>query len=301
LSFHARAALLPARIEDVRLEAGGRTLCAISVGLTAAMEDEPESRTEEWPADLEATEMTVALPIAFDPGNTATARETFYDRVQVEERGRVTEWNDSSMLRREHDLAPYKKESDIFVLEYAATSGVVRVNGAVWLQDLSMSSDQKALFGWEPRVDSVREGEAGTFSTDANDYPPEWPVPAGEPGKDPLPPNFDNAFYNGYRRGAHIAHTPSYLTSTDLIEIERNGSIDYAFRLYGETIAATCRYYGGSGPDLETRWKRLDVPMRLDTLVIEPELDRCAAVWRGVWDYDSVAEDAYRRLTVTAT
>jgi hypothetical protein len=38
--------------------------------------------------------------------------------------------------------------------------------------------------------------------------------------------------------------------------------------------------------------------MNLDTLVVEPESNRCYAVWRGVWDFEEVPVEAYRRLIV---
>ena len=45
---------------------------------------------------------------------------------------------------------------------------------------------------------------------------------------------------------------------------------------------------------------RKPVAVNLDTLVIEPDEDRCYVVWRGVWQYDEFPEDTYRRLVVEA-
>ncbi|MCP4709351.1 MAG: DUF2169 domain-containing protein, partial [Planctomycetes bacterium] len=55
------------------------------------------------------------------------------------------------------------------------------------------------------------------------------------------------------------------------------------------------------GPDDDTAWIKQSVTMNPDTLVIEPEIDRCWIVWRGVWPFDNHNEDAYRRLKVEAS
>lgn len=287
----------PARIENARLEAGGQTLCVIDRDLTDSLVRRHTSGT--WPADLAATEMQVILPIAFDPDNPGDTRPVYYDRVQVEETSALTEWNDSSTLRYEHDLAPYKPEGDLIVLGFAAVTGLCRllVDGTLRLARIVGGSDQKALFGWEPRVDSLREAEAGTITDDPNDLPPEWPVT--DPARDPLPPDFDNRFYNGYRRDAG-AGLP-YVPASAHIQIERDGTIDYDFTLPGETITATYYYHTGDRPDTENRWHRQSVTMNLDTLVIEPDSNRCSCVWRGLWDFDAHPADAYRRLLVTSS
>ncbi len=64
-------------------------------------------------------------------------------------------------------------------------------------------------------------------------------------------------------------------------------------------MTAQFRYHRGSGADDERYWRSQNVPMHLDTLVIEPEIDRCYAVWRGVWNFDEHVDDVYRRLIVS--
>ncbi len=297
-SFYVKTDLgaLPARIENARLEAEGQTLCVIDRDLTDNLVRRHTSGV--WPADLAATEMQVILPIAFDPDTPGDTRPVYYDQVQVEETSALTEWNDSATLRYEHDLAPYKPEGDLIVLGFATVTGLCRllVDGSLRLSRNVSSSNQKALFGWEPRVDSPREAEAGTFTDDPNDLPPEWPVT--DPARDPLPADFNNRFYNGYRRDAG-AGLP-YVPASAHIQIERDGDIDYDFTLPGESINATYYYHTGDRPDTENRWHRQSVVMNLDTLVIEPDSDRCYGVWRGLWNFDAHPADAYRRLLVTS-
>lgn len=230
----------------------------------------------------------------------------FTQDVQFEESDNLTE-DDVTALRYEHDLAPCKPEGDVIVLGFAGIEGtnLVRVNSDIWLQrDVSLNGDgrDKALFGWEPRVDSDREDLAGSFSEDPDDYPPEWPVT--QPGRDPLPGDFQNVFYNGYlRSAAQAAAIPfPHLPADAQISIERGDTdVDlYGFTLANEVVTARYFYYSGTGLDRENRWQGRDVTVNLDTLVIEPEEDRCYAVWRGVWDFDEHSEDAYRRLVVDA-
>ena len=80
-----------------------------------------------------------------------------------------------------------------------------------------------------------------------------------------------------------------------------NGGTLYSFVLGNESVSARYYYYDGDGPDKENRWRQVSVAeVQLDTLVVEPDEDRCYAVWRAVWNYDERAEDAYRRLLVEA-
>ncbi|MCB8952949.1 MAG: DUF2169 domain-containing protein [Ardenticatenales bacterium] len=298
LSFYVKTDLgaMPARIENARLEAEGQSLCVINRDLSDSLVRRHTTGT--WSADLTATEMDVILPIAFDPDTPGNTRIAYYDRVQVQEGSALTEWNDNSTLRYEHDLAPDKPAADLIVLGFATVTGLCRllVDGTARLSRNVTSSDQKALFGWEPRVNSPREAEAGGFTDDPNNLPPEWPIT--NPARDPLPAAFNNRFYNGYRRdaGAPPPHPPAAAH----IQIERDGTMDYDFTLPGETINATLYTHTGDRPDAANRWHRQPIPMTLDTLVIEPDDDRCTCVWRGLWDYDAHPPDAYRRLLVTA-
>jgi hypothetical protein len=281
------------QIQNVQLEADGNSggtvsLCTLEPSVTSVTPTmATKQRSGVWPAELEATAMHVVLRPASTTGVTI-----WYDNVQVEERSYETVYNPATTLLYEHDLAAYKPEGDLIVLGYAGAAGsnnsrVVRVNGTTYLSRTLPSTlpPEKSLFGWEPRVGSPRTMQAGSYD----------PLP-----QDPLPPNFDNRFYNGYRRDA--AHAPlAYFLATAQIEIERGGSVTYRFRMAEDTATANYFTYRGTGPDDEDHWQQTSVPMHLDTLVIEPERNRCYAVWRGVWPYDDRPEDSYRRLIVEAS
>jgi len=294
-SFSAKADA-DTQIQGVQLEADGDdgliVICAKDANLDTDLAR--HSETGAWPPDLAATEMRVVLRMAADAAHTVS-----YDNVQVEERDYETMWDPATTLRYEHDLAAFKPEGDVIVLGFTEMpsppppAGVdvrVLVDNDEWFRRTLNGDRQKAVFGWEPRVASARKDEAGTFD----------PLPS-----DTLPADFNNLFYNGYRRAnleeGITANSPfSYLPKVAQIEIKRDDIVDYRFTLRGDTAAATY-YYTGIGSDEESNWRSQSVTMNLDTLVIEPENNRCYAVWRGVWPFDNHPEDAYRRLVVEAS
>lgn len=269
------------------LEASGQRICQISETLETDMKT--FAAAGKWGNSVTATEMQVVLQTAADDGH-----KVFYDDVNV-----------FSMVRYEHDLAPYKPDGDIIVLDFVDVFGQcsVKVDGQEWLRR-TLGSNEFEMFGWASRSKdgSERASEAGTFSDDPNAYPPEWPV--SNPLKDPLPPDFNNRFYNGYHREARNnagwSERP-HLTAAVPILIQRPGTDNnYGFRLGNEIVSARYYYYTGTGPDEERRWQSKDIDeIYFDTLVIEPDQNRCYAVWRGVWDFDERSEDAYRRLVVS--
>lgn len=287
-SFYAKSDPLPARIENVQLEADGSApICVVNTNLAVGSLARL-SAVGIWPANLGATNMRVVLRMA-----TEAARTVYYDEIQVEERDFLTVWNPKTVLRYEHDFVAFKPQGDVIVLDFTGTAGVnhVCVNGTAWLERTVGNAREKAMFGWEPRVGSTREGEAGTFPGDPEAYPLS----------DPLPVDFNNLFYNGYLRSARLPAELPYLPSDAQIRIERATGAAYMFALPEEGVSATYYYYNGIGPDAESNWQSQIVEMNLDTLVIEPEVDRCYTVWRGVWPFDLHPDHAYRRLIVSAT
>jgi hypothetical protein len=285
VSLHARADANTSAA-NIRLEAAGTEICTVSPALTTIYTR--HTATGVWPATVTATEMQMVLRMATDSNRTL-----FYDNIEVLARDHRTRV-DVAALRYESDLVPFKPEGDVVVLDYADRPGLnrLRVNGSSWLARMvtvSGGERDKALFGWEPRPVNPRQGEAA-FPEDESAYP----LPQA------LPDAFNNRFYNGYRRDARQLAALPYLPATANLVIERPGSTDYGFHLNGEVITAVYYTYSGTGPDKETYWQPQPVTMNLDTLVIEPEHNRCYAVWRGVWPFDNHAEDAYRRLVVTA-
>lgn len=287
LNFAAKADV--ATTATVELRAGSTTICAISAGLTPTLNGfKAEGR---WPSTVSASAMQVVLRTAGMDGRTV-----FFDDVNV-----------FSRTRFEHDLAPFKPEGDIAVLDFLGVTGLTRfrVNGQTWLER-TVSSTDFDMFGWASRSENgpnSRKSDAGTFSDDPNAYPPEWPVV--NPLKDPLPSDFSNRFYNGYHRQARIDGDFSalpYLPAEGRVRIQRPGlGDDYGFTLGSETVTAQILYYRGYGSDDERYWRGRNVPMRADTLVVEPEIDRCYVVWRGVWNFDDHADDVYRRLLISVS
>jgi hypothetical protein len=196
----------------------------------------------------------------------------------------------NDQVQYEHDLATFKPEGDLLVLNFvtgAATPATVRVNNTNWFSRMVAATDAH-LLGWQNRSDAPRKGE-GAFPDNDSDYP----LPA------PLPAAFNNRYFNGFLRSANQINPLPYLPASATILIER-GATRYGFRLGSETITARYFYYRGTGSDEDCHWRTRPLTMNLDTLVLEPGLNRCYTVWRGVWNFDEQPVDAYRRLVVTA-
>jgi hypothetical protein len=331
LSFSVRGLAGGESFSNVQLEAEAPdgsvvTICSLSqnnllASWTRITTNDQTAAQTTFPADLATTEMRLVLR-----GATTIGQTIEYDQVQVEERPGVTVWNAMTTLRYENDLAPVKPFVDIIVLGNTASTGVWRVrvkpywgdgnpepawdDTMIWLERTNPPIDQKAMFGWQPKDDGNTEGsrqrDAGNFSTDPNDLPPEWPDPA--PNRNPLPADFSNTFYCGQLRLTTPTVTVSRQQAPPLdtrarirVEIDNGVSTNYEVQLSDETLAAVLDTYSGSGPDEEAAWQRTPITLQLDTLTMEPERNRCYLVWRGAWNFDAFAVEHYRRLTVTAS
>jgi hypothetical protein len=304
LSFTVRTDDESAQIKQVQLEADNQSICQIS----SDNEDSEKklsktakcfSKCQKWNSELSAKEMQVVLRAATNPEHTV-----WYSNVQVFER-----------LRYEHDLAPFKPKSDIIVLEFrdllSCSESADNLDVSLWVdkklwfkRTLNLTDNsQKLVFGWEPRVNNKKLrclDEAGKFSEKPEDYP--------------LPSGFNNCFYNGYSRMAaqnaiktrekKVAReekdVPPYISGSEKIYITREGYGCYCLTLPNETIIAAYYYYNGIGTDTKQQWQKVQFTMEIDTLVIEPEINRCYIVWRGVWPFDDHPEETYRRLEITA-
>ena len=310
LSFSAKSDNTTARIENVQLESNSHIICALSADLTDTMSRFYVNGT--WPSDLQTTEMNVVLRMA-----TTSSRTVFYNNIQVEEREHLTVWDPNPTLRYENDLAAFKPEGDVIVPGFTDVAGLcrVKVDGVTWLQrNVKFNgAREKSMFGWEPRINKeeyqeLRQKKAGGYSPNPDNYPLEWPFT--DPVRDPLPggpgdprvdsdhPPFENIFYNGYCRTASRLSEMPYLPVSARILIERDNGSDYGFTLPGDTLSANYYYYKGTGLDKEDNWQSKSVSMNLDTLVIEPEKNRCYMIWRGVWPFDEHYEGDYRKLEV---
>ena len=283
LAFRAKADAATS-IANARLEAGGFSIAEISKPVTAAWDTYSEIGT--WPNTLAATSVTAVLRAPENAGRTV-----HYDDVAV------------IHVAYEHDLAADKAGADPIVLpRLNFVPDRLLVDGTTVLRCPADETGELRTFGWERRDVGLRKADA-PFPEDPNAYPLDPPLPAA----------FDNRFYNGYRRDPRrfavdptalpttSPPAPAYLDPGSVVRLTRTGRPDYGFRLGNEQLSARYQFYSGIGADAEARWQIRDVPMRLDTLVLEPDDDRCYAVWRGVWEFDVQAEDSYRRLTVSLT
>jgi hypothetical protein len=273
LSFRAKADAATS-IAGVQLEAGGQTICAIGAPVSASWQPFDESGT--WPNSVGASSLTLVLRAAVDAG-----RQVHYDDITL------------THIGYEHDMAADKPSGDIIVLpSQDRLPQEVRVSGAAWQRRPTAEPALLRIFGWERRDTGPREADGAFPSNDS-----AYPLPR------PLPDGFANLYYNGYRRAPRVevsTQPPGFIPSGSDITLVRGGEPDYGFHLPGETVTATYFFYSGAGRDDETRWQPRNLPIRLDTLVIEPDEDRCYAVWRGVWEFDELPEDRYRRLLVIA-
>lgn len=249
-----------------------------------------------WPATVTATSARVVVYGETNPLSV--------DRVQLEERAAPTRWDPETVLRYESDLAAFKPEADLIVLGYDGAADVVAaVDGADWLKrTIPAGAADKAAFGWESRADpGLRKAAAGTIVV------PPRPVPPDTPPTTTLPPDFDNAFYNAFRRDAVIlvngVRAPASFVLPDprsVIRLTRTAGPGYQVQLRGD-VASAVLSTSDSATDDASRWLRTAVPMTLDTILLEPDVDRCELLWRGAWPFDDAPIESYRALTVTAS
>jgi hypothetical protein len=291
------------------------------------------SSATTWTTDLPAT----TLRVVFEAGSS-TGDTVFYDQIQVEERAIVTVWNSGTTVLYESDLIPTKPHIDVIVLGNTATGindttwqvSLKPYWGAgnpepAWTtsmvhleRSIPSGSRQKAMFGWHPSAADERRLQGGTFTNNADHLPPVWEppdVPPANTARDPLPGDFDNGFYNGQLREptipagddlntidtAELITPPLTPLSKIRITVIRNAPHDdehREFQLAADSLSAEYAVYSGTGEDTPDHWQVSSLTMTLDTLVVEPDDDRCYAVWRGAWNYDDYPEDAYRRLAV---
>lgn len=277
-----------ATVAGVQLEAeGSAPICVLNATLSTVATR--YRLTGTWPAAVGAKQMHVVLR-----ASSVAERVVYYDEVQVEERGYATRWDTNALARYEHDLAAFKPEGDLVVVGLTDATGTARakVGGVTWLErQVTPGEREKALFGWQQRESPPRKDEMGAFPSSPQAYPLA----------DPLPARFVNRFYNGYRRDALRLPALPYFRPGDEVALERGAAAVYRVRLRNERVSAAFYLYGGAGPDEERAWGWEGVPMNLDTLVFEPEADRCYAVWRGAWGFDRYAEGVYRRVVVSVT
>ena len=191
----------------------------------------------------------------------------------------------------ESDLVADKPEGDLVVIVETPPAPLqVSVNGTVRMSQAAQAVPTLTGLGWEPRVDTEREDEGGDFLAMTQ----------------PLPDDFQNLYYNGYRRAFNQGGPVPHPLPGDEVEIERVGGGRYGFTLPTAAPGLRHAWYVGEGVDDPALWRSRTVPFALDTLVVEPDRDVAYAVWRAVWPVDldpdgtgPIPLDANRRLTVT--
>jgi hypothetical protein len=231
-----------------------------------------------WPALGTADSFNVVLVGTGDPG-----KPVYFDNVQVHE--------DVAQIRYENDLAVFKPHGDVVVLGASegpggSTTGtwhiVMAANGVSVDKEYNASAlleiPTRTVFGWAPTGQQPRLGQAGD----------EDELKAFDPNERPLPESFQNEFFNGYDRALTGSVPLSYLPDGASLEFrtERRptppGAVDHLFTV----ILPESRPHVTSTVLDDGDQQDVLVPMVLDTVVIEPDLDRFTVIWRGTWEFD---------------
>lgn len=282
---------------QLRIPETTTSICNVTASLTT-LSQRFVSPAESWLADEGSTQVEVVLV-----GSGDSLNSVYFDNVQVEEATVLTRWNSETVFRYEHDLAAYKPQADVIVLgaaeppdsNYADTWHVVMdTSSGLSIEkefgSLSSTFHTKTVFGWASRSEDPRLAQAGS---NLQNFDPA----------NLLPDDFDNQFYNGYDRLLSGDVPLNYLAdgTTLTFRSERRPVLSpgderelFEAVIVGSRPIATLTVLDGSGQEQD-----LDVPIVLDTVVLEPDADTYVLVWRGVWRFDDHAEENYIRLVVT--
>jgi hypothetical protein len=171
----------------------------------------------------------------------------------------------------ESDLVPVKPDADLIVI--ADTTPVpisVAINGQPRMSQEAIPTPELTGLAWEDRFVDPRRAEGGDFSAMTQ----------------ALPDDFQNRYYNGYRRDRRVGASVPYPGPGDTVSVIRDGGELYGFTLPDDAPVVEHAWFAGSGQDDPCLWKRRRVTMNLDTLVIEPDRDHAYVVWRAAWPTD---------------
>lgn len=222
--------------------------------------------------------------------------------------------DDGMDVSREADIAPFKPLADIVVEGFRGGLDIagaeVRVNGTTWLtriEDIngdgvldatdvagleaaSLADRNRHLFGYQPRSESPRQGDADADPTD---------TPVSLLDFD----NYSNRFLNFHRRGggftasAAIADT---LSDGQRVTVRKAGADALSVTFALPQLNALYRTWCGHGPDKAPYWTRTRLgAMRADTLILRPDAGRAEVIWRTVWPWADEPADRYRAIRVT--
>lgn len=297
LSFYARSQVA-VTLDGFRLQvpSSGESICQMDQQLITDSFQRFISPAETWPNDESSSEIEVMLSGSGNPINPI-----FFDRVQVEEYTTVTRWDDDTVFAYEHDLVPFKPYSDIIVLGAAKPpvgppSGmwyaVIDINDGRRIEKAYDATTQefptKTTFGWAPRGEGPRRQQAGDNLATFN------------PNENPLPDNFKNHFYNGYDRTISGDIPLSHLNNGAVLTISSEhrpvppGPVSaFEVKLPANRPTTTLTLLSNTGQQEEQ-----GIPMAIDTVIIEPDLNRYLIVWRGMWEFQEHLKECYIKLSV---
>ncbi len=238
------------------LVASGTTLAQSSAGLFPGVGSQP--------LDLAAYGRAGAAV-------TATSLSVRYPTLDVDDSPVRYTQAAVTTVEYESDLVPYKPESDLIVIADAPPLPIdISVNGSLrYSQEFVLPQELTGL-GWEERMDTPRQAEGGDFLSMTQ----------------ALPDDFNNSYYNGYRRNRRQGGAVPFLNPGDEVSLTRGGGTLYGFTLPAEAPKLRHAWFTGSGQDDPCVWKHRDVAMHMDTLVVEPDRNHGYAVWRGCWSVD---------------
>lgn len=169
----------------------------------------------------------------------------------------------------ESDLVPFKPEADLIVIaDQDPVPLSVAVNGTVRMSQEAFAARPLTGLGWAARTQNPRKAEAGDF---------------GSPPSPSQPDDFQNSFFNGYRRDRRQGGPVPYLQDGDAVGLIDNDGDLYGFTLTTGTPRGTHSWFVGEGEDNQCWWREREVDFVLDTLVIERDRNQAYAVWRSVW------------------
>ncbi len=208
--------------------------------------------------------------------------------------------NPEKVIRYESDMVPFKPDTDMIILGTpeppdGLPSGmwyiVVETDTGLHIEKDFTGTNPFTIYGWAPRGEVPRLQQAGV---DLEHFDPESMI---------LPQGFENEFYNGWDRNitgdTPLPHLEDGVKLT--IRSERRPAppiippppVSFQVFLPDTRPAATLRIKDENGSEEE-----INIPLALDTVIIEKELDTYIIVWRGYWDFEAYPPESYISLTV---
>jgi hypothetical protein len=299
LSFRAMADA-NVTLSDIKVEsASGVELLGANHLLTPAMTTFV-APAAMWPAGLQDTEARLVLI----GSNSATI---IYEWVQLSEGNTLLGFDASDPIRYEHDLATFKPRTDIVVLG-APSPLEPGPSGGTWNEQVLLNGDSmpgifpdgtRVTFGWQSRIENGANHRK-TYAGDGQNF---------DPATMQLPLNFNNLFNNGglfqNANGPVLTHPAPGSTVT----VNTSGLYDIGGGATETRTQSRELYLPNPGPQALITFRTgsaanspmLSQPltMNVDTIVYDKNTNQFYAVWRGVWDFESIPADRYVSLAIS--